>query len=488
MHAARPALGLALLCLLARPLAAWEDHARLSRLALGSESWAGSKVRAESLEAFLGAERSGLAGLLSGFEARAAKELAYYPKLPAELAFRGEGEGPALRAAFLAAIRLNPDAKLILYLKPAPSAPRARPELPVDAVDPFDGRFENRPFESLAEGAELGALEVLATASDEPDYGLDCGLYEDNGTEAGSRYGLGEQPFGNPALDYGSQAPLHMAFAHEDPIIGLAAPFTRRSLADYRFRLYGELARFAFGTGHPYWGYRFGGWALHYVQDLCQPYHASLLPGLSAFRILALNAFGSAADREAALIFLSNRHSLVEDYAYRAVAAGQPEILAALGGSEEGKAGLPPRDAAYRSGWLYDAVARRAFGRGRRLDALLASSFPARYVSDPSYDYGLSNVGPTRDFDPYAALHAAGPEAAGALEGLLAACLADAGSFSRSYLAYLLDESAKPGPRRAPLDLRGPAYLAILLALAALLLRSRRRSYARRALREGGEL
>lgn len=456
-----PLAGVMLLTL-AAPLPAfcWEDHAQLSYLALSAETWASQNVKAETLDVFLESEKEKLVALLSGFEARAGRELAYYPPLPAALAFSGKSEGDALRSEFVAAIRLNPDSALRLYVKPAAGAARTRPPLDISAADPFDGRFVNAPFEELSPGEELGALEVLATASDEPDYGLDCGLYEDNGTEAGKRYGLGRQPFGNPALDYGSQAPLHMAFASEDPLIALAASFTQHSLADYRFRLFTTLSRFAFAEGHAYWGYRFAGWALHYVEDLCQPYHASLLPGLSTFQIIALNAFGSKADINAAMIFLSNRHSLVEDYAYRAMADRSKELETALAG-----ASADGRGAQYREGWLYDEVAKRAYGRGRALDRLLVADFPARYVADAAYDYGAINVGVSREYDPYGSLWKDAPERAEALELALAQSFADMGAFARSFVAYAVDSKAVAPPRRARLDLRGAEYIAALAAI-----------------------
>jgi len=479
----RPIASFVLACLAAAaslPAFGWEDHAAIGYVALGGEGWAAERVRAESLNSFLEAEKEGLAALLKAFEAQASRELPYYPPLPAALAFSGKGTGAALRDAFVAAIRINPGSPLLLCVKPAAGAARTRSPLPVAAVDPFDGRFVNRPFESLSPGEEVSALEVLATASDEPDHGLDCGLYEDNGTDAGGRYGLGKQPFGNPALDYGSQAPLHMAFSREDPLIALGAPFSRRSLADYRFRLCAELARFAFAEGHPYWGYRFAGWALHYVEDLCQPYHARMLPGLGVFRTLALSVFGSKADMGAAMVLLSNRHALVEDYAYRAMADRSKALEGALAGAKGSRA---PGAAAYRRGWLYDEVARRAYGRAQALDRLLVEDFPARYVADPSYDYGAANVGPSRDYDPYGSLRKEAPAEAAALDAFLAASFADMGAYARTFVAYARDPGAATAPRRQVFDLRGAGYAAALAALAgAIAFLARRRTTNKAAL------
>ena len=92
--------------------------------------------------------------------------------------------------------------------------------------------------------------------------------------------GFGIQPFGNPNLEYSSQAPFHMGFYHLDWLTRTAQPSLLRTYPLWRIALFGELAELAFSTGHDYWGWRFLGWGLHYVGDLTQPYHAIPLPGV----------------------------------------------------------------------------------------------------------------------------------------------------------------------------------------------------------------
>jgi hypothetical protein len=48
--------------------------------------------------------------------------------------------------------------------------------------------------------------------------------------------------------------------------------------APARAHVFAELARLAFLKGHPYWGLRFLGNALHYLEDCAQPYHAAQVP------------------------------------------------------------------------------------------------------------------------------------------------------------------------------------------------------------------
>ena len=87
----------------------------------------------------------------------------------------------------------------------------------------------------------------------------------------GAKNGFPVQPFGNPKYAYSSQAPFHMAFFYESGLIYSAGPFIKQTYPDYRTYIYQTLARYAFATGHDYWGYRFMGWGLHYIGDLTQP-------------------------------------------------------------------------------------------------------------------------------------------------------------------------------------------------------------------------
>ena len=43
-------------------------------------------------------------------------------------------------------------------------------------------------YVGLSSGDRVDPAVVLATASDEPDFGMDIGLFSDNGTDLGLRY------------------------------------------------------------------------------------------------------------------------------------------------------------------------------------------------------------------------------------------------------------------------------------------------------------
>jgi hypothetical protein len=219
--------------------------------------------------------------------------IAHYPPLPAALRFDAlvAQARPAWRCAprFLTALRVSPESRLALYIQPDPwsrytagRAPGAGHRSTPCPVREKDGGGHH--FVRLLPGEPVAPLAVLASASDEPDYGMDLNLWEDNPSPWGPRYGFGKIPFGNPNLAFSTQAPFHMGFFHESPVIYMAAGFLKRTYPLLRIQQYRGLSELAFRNGHPYWGWRFAGLALHYVQDLTQPYHASLAPGFSARR------------------------------------------------------------------------------------------------------------------------------------------------------------------------------------------------------------
>jgi hypothetical protein len=436
----------------------WSAHSILTRAALADDPATQAAVSAEELSDFLSAESAGLALVLAGIEARAEAELGAYDGLPPGLAFDPAAAGDALRESFLRALRVNPRVPLGLYRQPARGeAPGSRPVLDPARYSLVGSELAGNPMERLEPGESVSALDVLATGSDEPDYGLDVGLYTNNEGPLGAAYGFGEQPYGNPALSYGSQAPFHMAFPREDPVISLAAPFSTRSQAAYREMQFSTLARFAFESGHPYWGWRFAGWALHYSQDLGQPYHARMLPGQRTLETLALNVFGSEADKNGAMILLSNRHLVIETYAYESL---KDEGGASRRGLEAALA-APGSAPAYRRGWLYDVVATGAYDDGRRLDRVIAKSFPAKYVDDPTFDFGLAKEEGTDSWEPYGG---AVDEAAGArIDAALADRFQAIGAQIRAHVAYMSDPDAILAARAAAFDYRGAAYIAALL-------------------------
>jgi len=106
---------------------AWSNHALLTWTALSAlpEMTGRTPVRVESLAGFLAADPAGLAEVLRAEEAWARANVPAYPPRPDALAFRPEASSPAERVPrFLTALRVNPAARLALYLQLRPAGRR----------------------------------------------------------------------------------------------------------------------------------------------------------------------------------------------------------------------------------------------------------------------------------------------------------------------------------------------------------------------------
>jgi len=362
----------------------WSDHASLVWPLLRQQpALVARSVPAESLTQFLTAEQQAIAQTLENVEQWAIGNIEHYPPTPEALLW--QNNAAPITARFLSAVRVNPRLSYSLYVGPSPerTAPMedALPWSALSFLGGGDAQQASR-YWAVEEGAPVSIAEVLATASDEPDLGMDIGLFEDNGTPFGKTYGFGLQPFGNPNLDYGSQAPFHMGFYHLDWLARVAQPDLLRTFPLWRIALFGELADMAFRTGHPYWGWRFLGWGLHYVGDLTQPYHATPLPGVGTLEALWSVLQGKTPEL---VQLVSNRHGVIESYQYQrltaALSAGDwsaPLLRAAAdhGDSE------PLEYASFVMNLTQASVSAAG-----EFDAAIATHVPARFVSDPSFEW-----------------------------------------------------------------------------------------------------
>lgn len=370
---------------------AWYNHTLLTTPALeGTEELKNaSPVRAETLRDFLIAEEKELEKLLAGQEAWCRKNLPDYAPRPESLAFRATGSTSDVVDRFLRAIRMNPGMRCPLFLQRLPGEKlRGRRFDPKKISVLKDPSFMNRiHYVAVRRGELLSPLHVLATASDEPDYGFDLGLFSDNKTPFGAVYGFGLQSFGNPNLDYGSQAPFHMGFYHEPWILYFFGPFLKKTYPEYRIHLFKELAVFAFQRGHIYWGWRFMGWGMHYLGDLSMPYHVTPLPGVSTLRMIWINLkamIGFPESKNNAVQLVSNRHTVLEEY---------QEIIAReayLSGSKDHpffKALKNPVETVpYTDNFPREVASAEAYERADGIDEIIESYVPKKMVSDPSFE------------------------------------------------------------------------------------------------------
>ena len=146
---------------------------------------------------------------------------------------------------------LNPKFELVYH---AP-AHRRHPFLPADFVSYC--RYPDRKygFRGVPIGGEVSGSRVLIDFSDEPDWGMDEEVEE--GSEA--------------EFMGGSQGYRHMYYP--SGTFHLPRPFFPQGKAPERAELFYQYAREAFGNGDPYWGLRFLARAIHYLEDLANPFH-----------------------------------------------------------------------------------------------------------------------------------------------------------------------------------------------------------------------
>ena len=400
-------------------------------------------VKVESLKAFLDAEGAGLAQLLADEEKWAIENVDPYPPRPAELAYKnGEPQGRLDR--FLIALRINPSVPMLDYLQLLPGHDSGgRQALTYRQVSVYKktDSLASILFFKLKEGEMVRPLDVIAMGSDEPDYGHDIGLWSDNKTVVGKKYAFGDQPFGNPKFEYASQAPFHMGFYHESWIIFAAAGFLKRTLPVYRIHQFQTLSRYAFKTGHDYWGYRFAGWALHYLQDLTQPYHSSVLPSRSTMGMLWINTIhmiGFSESRNIAIQRVSNRHTAIERFQRTLMLLARekgdfinPAVLATANMKNDAIYG------AWSNDYIIEIVAEESNERADDLDDAIVDWMPEHIVVSPEYTFS-SDVR-----EVFREIKKANPQAVTELTKAITPLFASFGIHTRNFVVNTVPERNK---------------------------------------------
>ena len=420
---------------------AWEHHPLITEPVLETFAESGllRPTAVVTLQDFLVAVEGPLAGFLLDEEDWARAHLPWYAPLPEDLVFVATGTREDIVARFFRAIRINPNTKTPLYYAAlSGQAPAGASLLANEQVSlfPDSTALDSFDFVAVLPGGALNALDIIATATNEPDYGMDTGLFEDNNTPFGAAYGFGNQPFGNPGLDYGSQAPFHIGFYHESPLVFFFARFLERTYPEYRIRLFKRLSEFAFQHDQDYWGWRFMGWGLHYLADLSMPYHTTVLPGYSTLRMLWINfldILGFSRPVDNAVQLVSNRHLAIERYQRivmeRALRTkGDHIIFERLSAEYE--------TPTYRDELPREVLARASNSMARRLDRAIEKYMPADFVDNPGIE--LADVEAVEDIvDMVEDTH--GAEAVAELDALLADALELFAIYGRSFIIGILD-------------------------------------------------
>jgi hypothetical protein len=402
-------------------------------------------VTVTTLESFLKDQEQAIESLLASHDQWAQTHLQAYPALPAALTFKANPNmsDEARKLAFLMALRVAPNSRFTLFYQPDPAAGPVDPAtlVPFNTVSTLPEQPNSiYRFVGLKPGDTVAPLSIIASASDEPDYGLDINLFADSPSDWGKVYGFGTLPFGNPSLYYATQAPFHMGFYHEAAIIYKAASFVKRTFPQLRVHQYSTLAELAFRTGHPYWGWRFSGLALHYIQDLTQPYHASLSPGSSAAKMISVNLMamlGMTGMKDDMVILLSNRHLALEKYQNQMLfQAAQKQTF----GIADYALHKIDRDTNY-PGWtpLYarDVVSKESHAFGSQLTKIIVKTMPPLYVNDAKFDFGPKESG----IDLKTEIRQSDPTKVAELDQAVADLLANFGSHSRNLVRGVLTAS-----------------------------------------------
>ncbi len=373
---------------------AWSEHNLISYPVLQSMPEVAEQppVMVETLAEFVSAEAQGLEALLATNEAWLRKHFPHYKPRPDAIAF--DADSSDLRRSFIHAIRINPEAPLTPYIKLLPGqAAQGRRLMQASEVAVYSNLddYSAMRFVEVKSGDLVTPLEVLASANDDPDNGLDIGLFEDNDTPAGKLYGFGQQAFGNPAVEFSSQAPFHMGFYHEASILYSLADFLSDTFPDYRVHMYKALSEYAFRTGHDYWGWRFMGWGMHYVGDMSQPYHATLQPGVSTASSIWTNTkdvLGFPQAKTDAIQLLSNRHFVIEKFQ----AVITHEAYAEQDSNSVVLKALTKKTPTveYTDRTFVDVFAKNAYDKSEKLAEYLTRFIPAKLVSDPNFEVDSS--------------------------------------------------------------------------------------------------
>jgi hypothetical protein len=323
-----------LLLMLNHTALAWENHAMLTKMVL--DQWSkndasaalrlNQPIKTETLESFLRATKTTLPGKLAEIEYWAVHHEPGYRPQPKMLAYQPFHRDCLMNLVmcFQKALRVNPDVPLSLFIyDPEHDYSRKPGYAEMTSVNQMmpaylPATFNVKDYTKIPADNLVKMADVIATASMQPDFGLDTFLYENNAGWFGKIYGFGTQPMGDPSLPLHSQMLFHMSAMYEDPRILSIAERLNENYPEYRAFLYLSLSRFAAETQHPYWSAVFLGWGLHYIQDLTQPYHTRLSYGLNPDRVL--QAFAEMANHNQ-LPFLElqtiqeNRHIILENLA-----------------------------------------------------------------------------------------------------------------------------------------------------------------------------
>ena len=177
------------------------------------------------------------------------------------------------------------------------------------------------PNGKLISGSEKTPLQIFTLAVDDPDQGMDQDLP------------TAFDPSNERKFMGGMSGPTSQGFRHSyfggwqimHPITTFQVPFHSMGQAPERTRVFAQFAKELIDQGDFAWGVRLIGWAMHYVQDLSQPFHAVQIPNLKMVPFSHL--FTDLVPETTRVI--SNYHWVYEGYTLEQIQSTQPSTLKA---------------------------------------------------------------------------------------------------------------------------------------------------------------
>jgi hypothetical protein len=193
--------------------------------------------------------------------------------------------------------------------------------------------YEFAPKLNETPGVSVRASEILAKYSDEPDWGMDLALFD---VDQYPQLWKNEYSMMGGKTGGSSQGFRHMywrGMTLRNPITTFKLPlqmeFSAMGQAPNRALDFIRLSRLAAQKGQRYWSLRFLACALHYIEDVSQPYHAVQTPTKEFIAMPFKKPYGSGKDQ-----FVLQMQHIIEYYHH----AFEEYIGAIMKKNDEGEA------------------------------------------------------------------------------------------------------------------------------------------------------
>jgi hypothetical protein len=278
---------------------------------------------------------------------------------------------------FIHAARLNPKTQFPMGSRSLPN----EPQLALRMLHPNPAGPET--LLPVSVGSQMQTGRVYLTYVDEPDWFMDFELFDN------PDYGYGDRPYGNAHTE-SDKAPFHMQFWFENWLVKMFAGEITQGMVPDRVELFSRLASLAFRKGHPYWGFRFAAWALHYIQDLGQPYHAKAVPSANWFYYAKFVVSPEKARiKQETTQLVANRHYAYEDFVTNALRHSYTDPKMAqftdLASQLRAEPAFFSSSVASPQALLLEA-AKFSAGHAAALDAAVVQAMGPHMTEDPGYD------------------------------------------------------------------------------------------------------